>query len=119
VKLGLRLIRGLGAIALVLCTLVLGAVPVVVTMVLPFRSLMPVMPELALTAMRTSSTYVVTAKATSLARVALLVVEPHSRSTVPFCTSGTRFCEVTGWYLVSSFLPTTFSRSLMMLAQTS
>jgi hypothetical protein len=45
---------------------------------------------------------VVTAKATSFWRVALLVVEPHSMSTVPFCTSGMRFCEVTGWYLMSS-----------------
>jgi hypothetical protein len=33
---------------------------------------------------------------------ALLVVLPHSMSTVPFCTSGMRFCEVTGWYLMSS-----------------
>ena len=31
-------------------------VPVVVTIVLPFRSLMPVIPDLAFTAMRTSST---------------------------------------------------------------
>ena len=25
------------------------------------------------------------------------VVEPHSRSIVPFCSSGMRFAEVTGW----------------------
>ena len=39
---------------------------------------------LAFTAMRTSSTNVVGRKATSFWRAALLVVEPHSRSTVPF-----------------------------------
>ena len=35
-------------------------------------------------------------KATCFCRSRLLVVEPHSMSTVPFCTSGMRFCEVTG-----------------------
>ena len=50
--------------------------------------------EFALTAIRTSSTYVVTAKATSFCRAALLVVEPHSISTVPLVTKGKRFCEV-------------------------
>ena len=81
---------------------------------------MPLMPELFLVAMRTSSTYSVGAKATSFWRVALLVVEPHSRSTVPFWTSGIRFCDVTGWYLVSSLArPSCFWMSAMMRAQTS
>jgi hypothetical protein len=35
-------------------------------------------------------------------------------STVPFCTSGMRFCEVTDWYFTSSFLPAAFSRLAMM-----
>ena len=78
------------------------------------------MPELAFTAMRTSSTKVVTAKDTSFWRVALLVVEPHSMSTVPFCTSGMRFCEVTGWYLTSSLArPSCFWMSASTLVQTS
>ena len=62
------------------------------------------MPELALVRMRPSSTYVVIANATSFWRPALLVVEPHSRSTVPFCTSGMRFCDVTGWYVTFNWL---------------
>ena len=32
----------------------------------------------------------------TFARAVLFVVEPHSRSTVPFWTRGTRFCDVTG-----------------------
>jgi len=44
----------------------------------------------------------------------LLVVEPHSMSTVPFCTSGMRFCEVTETYFTSSFLPTAFSTLVTM-----
>src|SRR6476661_3566689 len=35
-------------------------------------------------------------------------------STVPLVTSGMRFCEVTGRYFTSSFLPTCFSRLAMM-----
>ena len=53
------------------------------------------------------------------AELQLLVVEPHSMSTVPFCTRGMRFCEVTGWYLTSSFLPTAFSAAAMMRWQIS
>jgi len=34
-------------------------------------------------------------------RARLLVVEPHSRSIVPFAISGMRFAEVTSWYLTS------------------
>jgi len=36
-------------------------------------------------------------------RAKLFVVEPHSRSIVPFAISGMRFAEVTSWYLTSSF----------------
>ncbi|MNV59744.1 hypothetical protein D3C71_1521880 [compost metagenome] len=90
-------------------------VPVVVATVLPLRSLMPVMPELALVAIRTSSTYVVMAKATSFWRLASLVVEPHSRSTVPLVTRGIRFCDVTGWRLMSSLArPSCFWMSAKM-----
>ena len=73
--------------------------------------------ESALTAMRTSSTKVVLANETSFWRAALLVVEPHSMSMVPFCISGTRFCEVTGWYCTLSFLPTAFSMFSIALSQ--
>jgi hypothetical protein len=55
------------------------------------------MPEDFFTAMRTLVTKVVGAKATCFCRASLLVVEPHSRSTVPLVTSGMRFCEVTAW----------------------
>ncbi len=72
-------------------------VPVVVETVLPFRSAMPLMPELTLVRMRTSSTKAVWANATSFARRSLSVVEPHSMSTVPFCTSGMRLAGVTTW----------------------
>src|SRR5215470_3685926 len=41
-------------------------------------------------------------KDTCFCRSRLLVVEPHSRSMVPFAISGMRFAEVTSWYLVSS-----------------
>ena len=58
---------------------------------------MLLMPLFALVAMRTSSTYVVCTKSTSFWRAVLLVVEPHSMSTVPLATSGMRFCDVTGW----------------------
>lgn len=37
-------------------------------------------------------------KSTCRALSAVLVVEPHSRSTVPFCTSGIRVCDVTRLY---------------------
>ena len=92
----------------------------VVATVLPASWLIEVMPELAFTAMRTSSTYSVGAKATSFWRAALLVVEPHSMSTVPFCTSGMRFCDVTGWYLMSSLaMPSCFWMSASTCWQTS
>src|ERR1700704_5625677 len=42
-------------------------------------------------------------KETCFWRSALLVVEPHSRSTVPLAISGIRLAEVTSWYLTSSF----------------
>src|SRR6476620_5941560 len=73
-------------------------VPVVVATVLLFRSATDLILESAFTAVRTSVTYVVSAKDTSFWRVALLVVEPHSMSTVPFCTRGMRLAEVTGTY---------------------
>ena len=79
-------------------------VPVVVATVLPLRSAMPLIGELALT---DDAAFLDVGghreRDVLLPRAALLVVEPHSRSTVPFCTSGMRFCEVTGWYLTSSF----------------
>ena len=77
-------------------------VPVVVATFLPSSCAIDLMPESALTAVRTSVTKVVTAKLTSFWRVALLVVEPHSMSTVPFCTSGMRLAEVTGVYSIRS-----------------
>jgi len=40
---------------------------------------------------------------TSSAASRLFVVEPHSRSMVPFAISGMRFADVTSWYLTSSF----------------
>ena len=71
-------------------------VPAVVTTVLPFRSAQSLMPESFLVIRRVPITKIVFEKATCCWRSALLVVEPHSMSTVPFCTSGMRFCDVTG-----------------------
>src|SRR5713101_3327973 len=48
-------------------------------------------------------------------RAKLFVVEPHSRSIVPFAISGMRFAEVTSWYLTSSLgiLSSLFTASTM------
>jgi hypothetical protein len=55
--------------------------------------------------------------ATCFWRSTRLVVEPHSMSTVPFCTSGMRFAEVTAWYLISrlSIFSSLFTASTMRL----
>ena len=75
---------------------VLGPVPpAVVTTVLPSSCAMDCKPEAFFTAIRIWAMKVVTAKATSFWRASLFVVEPHSMSTVPFFTSGTRLTEVT------------------------
>jgi hypothetical protein len=55
--------------------------------------------------------------ATCFCRSTRLVVEPHSMSTVPFCTSGMRLAEVTAWYLMSmaGIFSSVFSASTMRL----
>jgi hypothetical protein len=50
-------------------------------------------------------------KLTCFWRSVLLVVEPHSRSTEPFCTSVMRLAEVTGISLMSSLA--SFKSALM------
>ncbi|MCY1450659.1 hypothetical protein D9M71_674850 [compost metagenome] len=70
-------------------------VPAVVTTFLPFRSSNSLMPALFLDSRRVPTSKMPTEKPTCFWRSWLLVVEPHSRSTVPFCTSGIRVWEVT------------------------
>ncbi|MDT4857301.1 hypothetical protein FQZ97_917210 [compost metagenome] len=70
-------------------------VPAVVTTFLPLRSAKSAMPEVFLVSRRVPTSKMPTEKSTCFCRSTLLVVEPHSMSTVPFCTSGMRVCEVT------------------------
>ena len=71
-------------------------VPVVVTTALPLSWPMSLMPESALTSILMPVTNVVSPNDTCFCRSTLLVVDPHSRSIVPFCISVIRFCDVTG-----------------------
>src|SRR5512144_1758417 len=71
-------------------------VPEVVETVLPFRSASVLMPEFFFTAAVTLITKYVGPNETCFWRSTLFVVEPHSMSIVPFCSSGMRFDEVTG-----------------------
>src|ERR1700693_2783006 len=73
-------------------------VPCVTTTVLFLRSLYDLILEDFLTTSLVPVMKVTGANATSFWRVRLLVVEPHSRSTVPLDISGMRVCEVTGLY---------------------
>ncbi|MNN68520.1 hypothetical protein D3C81_1842360 [compost metagenome] len=80
-------------------------VPAVVTTFLPARSGKSLylafsgLPSCALVSRRVPTSKIPTEKATCCWRSTLLVVEPHSTSTVPFCTSGIRVWEVTRLYL--------------------
>ena len=70
-------------------------VPAVVTKVLPFKSAKSLIPESLAVNKRVPISKKPFEKATCFWRSSLLVVEPHSKSTVPFCTNGIRVCEVT------------------------
>jgi len=60
------------------------------------------------------------ANVTCLARSLLLVVLPHSRSMVPFCSSGMRLAEVTAWRCTfRSARPVVFLISSTMRSQMS
>lgn len=56
------------------------------------------MPESFFVMRRVPITKIVSENAACFWRSRLFVVEPHSMSTVPFCTSGIRFCDVTGMF---------------------
>ncbi|MCY1245943.1 hypothetical protein D9M72_591350 [compost metagenome] len=86
-------------------------VPAVVTMFLPFRSAQSLMPASFFTMMRVPMMKMELVNATCFWRSRLLVVEPHSMSMVPFCSSVMRFCEVIGISLTCRF--GSFSWSLM------
>ena len=73
-----------------------AVVPAVTTAFLPARSGKSWMPLSLRVSSRVRTMKMVLENATCFWRSRLLVVEPHSMSTVPFCTSGIRFCEVTG-----------------------
>ena len=78
-------------------------VPAVETMVLPLRSESLCSFADFFDTQRFAVTKCVTVNHTCFCRSRLLVVEPHSRSIVPFAMSGMRLAEVTSWYFVSSF----------------
>ena len=75
-------------------------VPCETEMVFPFRSSTSLMPELVFTNRRVPPMKVTCENSTCFWRVKVLVVEPHSRSIVPFATNGTRVCEITGICLI-------------------
>src|SRR5215470_1714742 len=87
--------RFCAALISVICLMLV--VPAVETMVLPFRSASVLMFEDFFATQRFAVTKWVIVKDTSFWRAMLLVVEPHSRSIVPFAISGMRFAEVTSW----------------------
>ncbi|CRR62018.1 hypothetical protein PAERUG_P54_1_London_24_VIM_2_04_13_00020 [Pseudomonas aeruginosa] len=70
-------------------------VPAVVTTFLPLRSSKSLMLAVFFDSRRVPTSKMPTEKSTCFWRSSLLVVDPHSMSTVPFCTSGMRVCEVT------------------------
>ena len=80
-------------------------VPAVVTTFLPARSAKSLTPRVLRVSSRVPMTKMVVEKETCFCRSRLLVVEPHSMSTVPFWTSGMRFCEVTGMSFTSRSWP--------------
>src|SRR5271165_2371314 len=88
-------------------------VPDVETTVLPFRSAIELMPLDFFVTYLDSDRKCAFVNDTCFARSALFVVEPHSRSTVPFAISGIRVEEVTATYLVwmLSFLSSFFTAS--------
>jgi len=92
-------------------------VPAVETTVLPFRSASDLMPAARLTTYRLAVTKCVIVKATCFWRSRLLVVEPHSRSIVPFAISGMRVAEVTGFSLtwMLGILSSAFTASTMRM----
>ncbi|EWS62655.1 hypothetical protein Y695_04113 [Hydrogenophaga sp. T4] len=77
-------------------------VPAVTSTRRPLRSASSVTPESLWVSRRELVWKMDTENATWRARSRLWVVEPHSRSTEPFCTRGIRFCEVTGTSLTAS-----------------
>ena len=71
-------------------------VPGSTTSVLPPRSSTDLMPEFLRTRSLVPVMKVVNVNAAWLWREKVLVVEPHSRSTVPLASSAKRVCGVTG-----------------------
>ena len=91
-------------------------VPEVDTTVLPLRSSTVCRLADFFDTNRLAVTKWVMVKETCFCRSRLLVVEPHSRSMVPFAISGMRVAEVTGLSLVSSLasLSSLFTRSTIL-----
>src|SRR5512140_940796 len=88
--------RFCAALISVICLMLV--VPAVETMVLPFRSASDLMLEDFFATQRLAVTKCVIVNQTCCWRSMLLVVEPHSRSMVPFAISGMRLADVTSWY---------------------
>ncbi len=87
--------RFCAALISVICLMLV--LPAVETMVLPFRSLSVLMLDDFFAIQRLAVTKCVMVNQTCSWRAVLLVVEPHSRSMVPFAISGMRLAEVTSW----------------------
>ena len=87
--------RFCAALISVIC--LMFVVPAVETIVLPFRSCSDLTFEDFFAIQRLAVTKWVCVNHTCSCRATLLVVEPHSRSIVPFAISGMRFAEVTSW----------------------
>ena len=92
-------------------------VPEVDTTVLPLRSASLPMFDAFFATYRFAVTKWVMVNATCFWRSRLLVVEPHSRSMVPFAISGIRVAEVTGLSLTSRFgiLSSAFTASTIFM----
>ena len=87
--------RFCAALISVICLMLV--VPAVETMVLPFRSCSVLSLADFFDTQRLAVTKWVMVNHTCSWRATLLVVEPHSRSMVPFAISGMRLAEVTSW----------------------
>ena len=105
------------ALISVICLMLV--VPAVDTTVLPLRSSSVFRFAAFFDTQRLAVTKCVMVNDTCFWRSRLLVVEPHSRSMVPFAISGMRFAEVTGLSLTSSLasLSSAFTASTIVAAE--
>lgn len=94
-------------------------VPAVTATRLPARSRNDLIGEPFFTSTLVPETKMVGEKLTRFCRSRLLVVEPHSRSTVPRSTASMRESEVTGTHLIARLLFTASSMAVTSSRQSS